>query len=309
MSQVRCYSLRRINPFRGVAAVVRTEGGRAFTVDGLHWQLQVLAHAPRGIWAASEDEGRLQYFRFGIWDATEGLTRVPLNPLLDMGRMVAAAGELTRLLPELGRELPFPLAPEAELWLLDPQGAPLALLATALEGTDPAALTVEQWQAGARGERPFISPSLSARGIPDQDAGGRYRHAEAVEQLIRRTAGTSRNRRWFGSDQTGSVSAAPSAPPPVEAAAGAPAFPELLVRERWPDEASQGLMDDYLAWLSPYLLTLPTLSDATRRRLERQACRYAELVEATWRLYPKVLDPALLRQARVEARLRQAAAA
>ncbi len=294
MSRVECYSLRRVNPFRGVVAVVKTAGGRAFSIDGLHWQIQVLAHPPRGLWANTEYEERLQYFRFGVWDARQGLTRVPLNPLLDVGRMVAAAGELTRLLPDLSEGLPFPLAPEQELWLLDPQCAPLALLATALEGTDPASIQADQWQAGGRGERPFVSASLGA--VTNEDGGGRCDHLEAVERLIRRTAGTGLNRRWF----------------PVAEAEGArgsrPAFPELLVRDQWPDEPAQGLMDDYIDWLSPYLLTLPTLSDATRERLEGRACRHALLVEASWRLYPKVLDATLLTRTRVEARLRRAAA-
>lgn len=303
MPQVQSYSLRRANPFRGVVAVVKTEAGRALSADGVHWQIQVLAHAPRGLWANAEYEETLQYFRFGVWDPAEGLTRVPLNPLLEVGRMISAAAELTRLLPERTQALPFPPAPEEELWLLDRDGAPLALLATTTGGTDPATLGVDQWSAGGRGERPFVSATLSAQGINDQDSSGRFQHLEALERLIRRTAGTSRNRRWF---RTAEDTAEPAATDP---AAGGGGCPELLVRDRWPDEVSQGLIDDYLGWLSPYLLMLPTLSDRTRERLEHEARHHALLVEATWRLYPKILDPALLQQARVEARLRRASAA
>lgn len=302
MPTVECYSLRRVNPFRGVVAVVKTGSGRAFSVDGVHWQIQVLAQSPRGLWANTEYEETFQYFRFGLWDAAQGLTRVPLNPLLDVGRMVAAADELTRLLPEQGTSLPFPLAPERELWLLDPQGAPLALLATTLEGTEPAVISVTDWSAGARGERPFVSPTLSAQGFHDQDASGCFRHAEAIERLIRRSAGPARNHRWLVPDaQTGRW--------PGSCDEGDQGTSELPVRVHWPDALSQGLMDDYLGWLSPYLLTLPTLSDPTREHLERQAGRHALLVAATWRLYPKVLDPTFLQRARVEARLRQASAA
>ncbi len=303
MPQVQSYSLRRANPFRGVVAVVKTEAGRALSADGVHWQIQVLAHAPRGLWANAEYEETLQYFRFGVWDPAEGLTRVPLNPLLEVGRMISAAAGLTRLLPECTQALPFPLAPEEELWLLDRDGAPLALLATATGGTDPSTLGVDQWSAGGRGERPFVSATLSAQGINDQDSGGRFQHLEALERLIRRTAGTSRNRRWF---RTAEDAAEPAASDPAAVGGGRP---ELLVRDRWPDEVSQGLIDDYLGWLSPYLLMLPTLSDRTREHLEREARHHALLVEATWRLYPKVLDPALLQQVRVEARLRRASAA
>lgn len=293
MAAVECYSLRRVNPFRGVLAVLKTQAGRAYSLDGRHWQIQVLAHAPRGLWANADYGEELQYYRFGLWEASEGLTRVPLNPLLEVGRMVAAAAELARLLPELSEALPFPLAAEQELWLLDSQGAPLALLATAPEGTDAGAVQMEPWQAGERGERVFHSAALGGRGVADHEAGGDYRHLEAVERLVRRTAGTGLNRRWF----------------PAAGGESRPDCPELLVRECWPDEVSQGLMDDYLGWLSPYLLMLPTLSDPTRARLERQASGHALLVESTWRLYPKVLDLDRLRRARVEARLRRAAAA
>jgi hypothetical protein len=66
------------------------------------------------------------------------------------------------------------------------------------------------------------------------------------------------------------------------------------------------MVADYIAWLSPYLLTLPDLSDETRRNLEVSAMRHALVVDDLWRLYPRVLDPGLLAQARVEAKLRRA---
>ena len=86
----------------------------------------------------------------------------------------------------------------------------------------------------------------------------------------------------------------------------ATAFPPLGLRTEWTDERSQGLVRDYVAWLSPYLLTLPDLDDATRADLERSALGHALLVDDLWRLYPRILDPGLLAQARVEAKLRRA---
>jgi hypothetical protein len=67
-------------------------------------------------------------------------------------------------------------------------------------------------------------------------------------------------------------------------------------------------VDEYLAWLAPYLLTLPGLPDPLRRDLEAKAAHHALLVDALWRLYPRVLDLELVRRARIEARLRRAAA-
>lgn len=309
MEEVQCYSLRRVNPFRGLVAVVRTESARAISVDGVHWQVQVLAHAPRGLWANTEYAETLQYFRFGLWSAEEGLTRVPLNPMLDLGRMLAAADTLTRVLPERTGGLPFPLARETELWLLDRDQRPLALLATAMEGTDISGQETDQWSAGGRGDRPFVSASLSVQGIRSGDPGSPHRHAEILENLIRRTAGRNLNRRWYrlGEAGEGEPVAGSAAQPDAGDRLPAGLFPSLSVRDVWPDGADQALVSDYLSWLSPYLLMLPTLSDEARRHLEREAVRHALLVEATWRLYPKILDPTLLKQARVEARLRLAA--
>lgn len=309
MREVQSYCLRRVNPFRGVLAVVKTESARGISVDGVHWQVQVLAHPPRGLWANAEYEETLQYFHFGIWRADEGLTRVPLNPILDLGRMIEGAGRLTEVLPEAVRRLPFPLVPELELWLLDQEGQPLALLATAMEGA--AGLSgygAEQWSAGGRGERAFVSRTLAAKGPAEGDSSGRFRHVEILEQRVQRTAGRRPNRQWFRKSVGGEGLGLPKgAPAGLEDRRLPPdAFPELLLRRQWPAEEDQSLVADYLAWLSPYLLMLPNLSDETRQGLEREALAHALLVEATWRLYPKVLDPNLLTQARVEARLRRA---
>ena len=83
-------------------------------------------------------------------------------------------------------------------------------------------------------------------------------------------------------------------------------FPPLTLRTDWPGEREAGLVADYIDWLSPYLLTLPGLPEDTRRRLEASAVRHALVVDDLWRLYPEVLDPGLVAQARVEARLRRA---
>ena len=309
MREVQRYSLRRVNPFRGVAAVVKTESARAISLDGKHWQVQVLAHAPRGLWANAEYEETLQYFRFGIWNAADGLARVPLNPMLDLGRMLAGSNRLTQVLPEATRELPFPLAPELELWLLDQDQQPLALLATAMGGAELTRYGADPWSAGGRGERPFVSPTLASRGLPESDSAGRFRHAETLEQLVRRTAGRSLNRQSFRRDNEYEALGLTEVSSSGLAGRRLPgdAFPELLLRDHWPAEDDQSLVEDYFAWLSPFLLMLPCLSDETRQGLERKAQAHALLVEATWRLYPKVLDPHLLNQTRVEAKLRRAA--
>ena len=117
--QGECFCLRRANPFLGLVAVVKTPMGRALSPDGRIWQLQVLAHPPRGLWSGEGYEDRLQYFRFGLWSERAGVKRVPLNPILDAGRMLAESEALIALIRGNLQRLPFPLAEELELWLLD----------------------------------------------------------------------------------------------------------------------------------------------------------------------------------------------
>lgn len=308
-SDIARYGLRRANPFLGVVAVVRTTQGRALSFDGVDWQLQVLAHPPRGLWSRDGHREETQFFRFGVWSQARGMSRVPLNPILDVGQMLAVAQELIAAVQNGLGELPFPLAPELELWLLDQDQAPLALLATALPDSDLASLGSPDWSAGGRGERPFVSKLLSERGIPERDAGGRFHHAEALERQVQGAAGRRSNRQWFRRSADSAEGLAAGASPEL-AGRHLPAtdFPALPLRPDWPRADERRLVADYLDWLAPYLLALPDLDEASRAHLERAALRQALLVDALWRLYPRIVDPELINRARVEAKLRRARA-
>lgn len=309
-AETRCFGLRRVNPFLGVVAVVKTPTGRALSVDGVHWQIQILAHPPRGLWSRGGEQESLRYFRFGAWSQSEGMTRVPLNPILNPGLMLAESERLVAQVQAAVPALPFPLAPELELWLLDPKGLPLALLATALPDTDLAAVSVAEWTAGGRGdERPFVSPTLAAQGLAERDASGRRYHVEALERLVLQRAGPHRRTQWFRIQGDEAWGLAYRTDPQLQGRRLARAdLPPLSLSSRWEEESAQGLVDEYLAWLAPYLLTLPGLPDPVRQDLEAKAVHHALPVDALWRLYPRVMDPQLIQRARIEARLRRSAA-
>ncbi len=300
-----CYGLRRANPFLGVVAVVKTETGRALSLDGVHWQVQILAHPPRGLWAGGGESDQLQYFRFGVWTQAQGLARVPLNPILDLDHMLRASSHLCEQIAAHLDQIPFPLAAELEQWLLDGDGAPLALLATTLDPTGLAEAGATEWGAGGRGDRPFVAPSPAPAQAPAP--ANRLAQVEALERLVRNRAGRRPNSQWFRPEGEARVGLDAGAP---EGLAGrrltAGDFPPLTLRSDWPQAHDAALVADYLAWLAPYLLTLPGLDDDTRRGLEASAVRHALAVDDLWRLYPRVLDPGLVTQARVEARLRRA---
>ena len=305
-----CYGLRRVNPFLGCVAVVRSEGGRALSLDGRSWQLQVAAHPPRGLWSGAGQDDELRYFHFGVWSAAKGMTRVPLNPILDVGRMLAESERLIAAIEAAAPHLPFPLAPELELWLLDRDDAPLALLATAVDAGALEDIGVPEFHAGGRGERSFRSATLAAQGIPEHDRAGPARHAKELERAIAGVAdGDRRQAQWFRRDaECRCCIGGQGTEPPLGRRLPHAAFPALPLRTEWPDDRMRTLVADYIDWLSPYLLTLPYLDDTLRAELERSASAHALAVSRLWRLYPRVLDTDFVRRARVEAQLRQASA-
>lgn len=302
------YCLRRANPFLGLVAVVKTSAGRALSPDGRIWQLQVLAHPPRGLWSGEGHEDRLQYFRFGLWSERTGLRRVPLNPILDAGRMVAALDALIGLIQGSIDELPFPLAEELELWLLDRAQVPLALLATAIPGSALGEMGTPSWSVGATSDRPFVSATLRCRDAARTESSSPLRHATVLERLVESTAGRHLNRQWFRREGDGTGVGldyrAPNGLSGRRLPAGA--FPRLPLRTDWSEEIDRDLVSDWLDWIAPYLLTLPEIDDRLRGRLEQEAVQEPKLVDDLWPLYPRVLDRDLMTRARVEARLLRA---
>jgi len=210
---------------------------------------------------------------------------VPLNPILDAGRMIEESERLILRIRSATAALPFPMAGELEQWLLDWQGEPLALIATALSDADLDTLSKRVWSAGGRGEAPFFSATLSAEGIAVRDASGRHRHAESLERLIAAAAGPQPDAQWFrfeNGEATGLDQGAPRGFGGRQLAREA--FPVLTLRTDWPDLRARDVVAEYVSWLAPYLLALPGLSGDLRLRLERDAADYPLRVDALLRL-------------------------
>lgn len=296
------YAVRRLNPAQGVVQVVTIEGARALSHDGRLWELQVLAERPDHTWGSLNQGGRIQqFFRFGNWHPQQGLSRVPANPILDIGAMQQAAGELVAVLEDSLALLPFPQEDRYECWLLDRERQPLALLASSTEASLLPEIRPGRWCATLNSDAGFVSQTLTARGIPTHDGHNPRRHAHEIETLVRKAAGGER--RWYHCDQTG-------ARRPVESHARddtEPVFPALGLREHWPEEWQQALVRDYIDWIAPQLLTWQRLPPQQRDKLERAACRHALALDDAFPLYPDIINPSRLEQARVEARLRRSA--
>ena len=289
------YAVRRLNPFAGVVQVVAGDNARAISLDGRAWEIQVLAEAPSDWWGSpGEHHGAMRFFRFGIWTGANGLRKVPVNPIMDIGAMLDASAPVIDALSDPATPPPFDLADTLELWLLDQSRQPLALLATATPGEPLPALHQGRWCAAP----------LNDRNLGREPADGAPPAADELEVMVQRNAVGAA--RWFRRSAPGSG--------PGHATDGdhqesppAHAFPELPVRDHWTSETEQALVDLWIRRAAPRLLCLPYLDDATRARLEPLAREQAADVDMLWRLYPRLLDDGFVKAARIEARLRTSA--
>lgn len=307
---VHCYALRRLGPFRGTLQVVQVEDGRAFSANGENWKVELLSRKPvrlSGPWgdlgpAAAER----RYFTFGLWSRRGGLERAPLNAILgDQSDHPALAPLLEAL--EGTPPLPFELADGLELWLLDAtDGLPLALLRSQVgdDAPPPVPRTQLAWRALSHDAGGAAAAPVA--GQPDEELTGHG--APALEQqVIARAGGVARRAQWFrrtahGGQGLGVLGEASGEGRLLPATA----FPPLLVREAWPEEAQQRRMDAYVRRLAAALLTLP-LEPQLRRRLEQWAARHPRRLYGYHRLLPAVVDRERVNAALVAARLELAA--
>ncbi len=308
---VHCHALRRVNPFLGVVQVIEGDGARAISVDGIDWEIQVETQSPDGLWGSlNASRAARRYFRFGLWSRGGGLWRVPVNPMLDLDEMLAEQNAMLAALAAHADHLPFPLVDRFELWALDDAAQPLALLATTDRAERAARLRPPPWQAAPLTDHGFHAPTLDGETARPGEAANPRAHAAALETLVHGAVADAVPEQWFERLPDGSGRGLDHRVPAALAGRtlDASAFPELLVREAWESPRDAALIADYLGWLAPRLLTLQGLSEATRARVERRACAQAAAVDAFYPLYPRVLEHALVDAARVEARLRRAAA-
>lgn len=293
--QIECYAQRLLNPFRGVVHTLRYQSAEAVTTDGLEWDIYVANDALLEGLGRAGRRAQISDIRYGHWSAEKGLKRGPLFPSDDFRRLENMGAIVYEQLLELHHEVPFAFRDQFELWLLDRQDRPLALLHSVRTDSETDTRPPLDWRAGMAAQDGFHSSAVSHMG----ESAGRYltRYVNSlsngVAQWVRRSddgAGLGLHALGGGGALRGRV---------LEA----DAFPPLFIATAYMDAEHMQLVNDYHAWQAPWALLLPHLDVATRRALERQACRQAELVERHHRLYPAVIDRPALQAARVEAAL------
>lgn len=291
---VECYAQRLLNPFRGTMHTIKYEAAEAVTLDGVHWDIYVcndtlLQGLDVNRWTQVTD------IRFGTWSAQNGLKRGPIYPSDDFLQMEEMGAIVYQYLTQVHRKVPFPLRDRHELWLLDEEGQPLALLNSAVEENEIDLETAIEWRAGYVARDHFASNAIAEPGMPAADYLTRHINARAGARPVA---------QWFRRESDGSgigLQGIGTADVPQGRHLPAAAFPPLLLAVDWMDPEHRRLVADFHAWQAPWLLALPDVQASLRGELEQHARNQAAVVEKLHRLYPATVDEKTIKAALVEA--------
>jgi hypothetical protein len=293
--QIECYAQRLLNPFRGVMHTIRYQSAEAITTDGIEWDIYVANDALLDGLGRAGRRAMISDIRYGHWSAEKGLKRGPLFPSDDFMRLEHMGALVYEHLLKVHREVPFKFRDCFELWLLDRNDRPLALLHSVRANSETDTKPPLDWRAGMAAQEKFRSAAIADLDEPAGVYLTRYVNSlsSGVAQWFRRSddgAGLGLHTLRGRDSLNGRV-------------LDADAFPPLFIATAYMDAAHAQLVRDYHAWQAPWMLLLPHLDASTRSVLEMAACQQAESVEKHCRLYPAMIDRAALQAARVEAAL------
>jgi len=284
-----CYAQRLLNPFRGVVNVIKYQSAEAVTMDGVHWDIYVANESLR---EGLKGKSQISDIRYGSWSVSEGLKRGPIYPSDDFKRMEVQGHIVYEYLRDHHQDVPFDFTDRFELWLLEENNQPLALIHSVLTEEDTQLEVPVQWRAGFAAAEHFASA-----------VAGADNSANLLDSFIN---SLTKGWQWVERNpQGGGVGLAGGKGGVAGQLFGPDAFPtRFLFPERHKSPYDQ-LVADYLDWQAPWLLLLDTLSSEDRRGLEVQARKRAQEMVRQHQLYPAVVDPAQIKAALVEMVLRE----
>lgn len=295
------YSRRRLSPFLGTLQVVDAGDARAYSSDGLQWELRLLSvdPIPTQVWGNIGPRSVMRrWYRYGRWSQDGGEERIPVNPAVGDPARHPGLEPLRAALVAMP-SCPFAAQDNLELWLLDRDTAmPVALQSSLRPGEAMPEAPELTWQATAWAEAGFPAPALEQLG--EQRPAG-----VLLNELVRqRIAGA----QWFRREPDGggqAVSGVRIGPDLDGRRLAGHHFPDTLITDAWQNELAVDLVADYLNWLAPLLLTLPGLSRARRDQLEQAAVKQALWLDRIYRVIPEFVDDQRIRVALVEAAIRK----
>jgi len=283
--------------------VIALDDAEAVTTDGVNWSLYVLDYFD----TADDDPEEFAsidnpHIRFGTWSEASGLVRAPVLPCYHYQEIQHKGERLLEVVRHYATDVPFEFRDYYELWLLAKDtGQPLALLDSVCSDHDTYDNDLLAWRAGNLCRSQFKSDAAKL-------SDGINTHADLLNQLINSRAGNKPSAQWFLRDENGygyGLKGINLRQGLVGREMSPRLFPRMFVEEHWENDIHIKLVNDFINWLSPWLLLLDFLKDAQREALELTARRHAILVDKLHVLYPKMIDEKHIKAARVEAMLRK----
>lgn len=278
------YARRRYSPFASTVQVVEEDLLKAESYDGVNWHISVLVEDIENSWMgiSSQDTAPTRYLPFGVWSQREGLARFRSSYHLYNLDVESVVRPLLERLPHL--PLPFDFNDPYENWLLDANKQPLALLCC------------------KTGTEALIDPPPIWRSH-DQEATPANDIPQKLEREINHLTGNRPITCWFFRD-TSAGDAGELHPFATRLDIPAQAIPPLPLNPHSLPADLNPLVERYYEQLAPHLLTLPKIPDPVLAQWEHYAWKQAKDVERLHRLYPRVINQAGLKAARVEALMR-----
>jgi hypothetical protein len=286
--------------------IITTGEADAVTTDGINWSLYIY-----DTFDSHNDEPEefsnieMPELRFGVWSKESGLKRAPALPSYHYDEIQIIGERLLQAVHEHADQIPFAFSDNFELWLLDGRShEPLALLDSVCNEEEMHNPNSLYWEAGIRCREYFISNVLPPS--DDQES-----HADLLNQLVNARAGKEPAAQWFFRKEDGygsGLNIINLDDSFIGRELSPRLFPRMLVEQQWNKESDAALFEDFINWLSPWLLLLDFLKDSQRKYLETSARSQALLVDQMHLLYPKIINKKDINAARVEAALRKTAA-
>jgi len=300
---IEFYAQRLLNPFRGITNTVKYHSAEAVSTDGINWDIYVSNDL---LLEDLDTTKRIQTsdIRYGKWSHANGLKRGPIYPSDDFKYLEHQGAIVLDYIQNHHTEVPFPLADNFELWLLDRNQMPLALLDSAITRQELDAERDLIWRAGNLCRKTFQASNLPQLLSQTTSA---VNSADYLTQYINSQTGDPPAAQWFERDPAGHAQGLFGINLDAELRnrqLPAKNFPLSLMARPGTDALHQQLIDEFLDWQAPWLLLLPTLDMQTRSGYELAARKQALVVEQQYRLYPEIVDVAAINTARVEARFR-----
>ena len=300
---IEFYAQRLLNPFRGIINTVKYQSAEAVSTDGVNWDIYVSNDL---LLEDLDTTGPVQIsdIRYGKWSQANGLKRGPLYPSEDFKYLEQQGAIVLEYIQQHHANVPFPFADNYELWLLDREAMPLALLDSVTRRDEVDSERNLTWRTGNLCRRTFKSNILEQLPTTHADSDNA---ADYLTGFINSHTNDPPAAQWFERDAHGNargVLALNLSADLQTRTLPAEVFPVTLLNQPVTDALHHQLIDEFFNWQAPWLLLLPNLDRSTRSQYELCARNQALIVEQQFRLYPEIIDASAINTARVEAMFR-----